>query len=133
MLRYWETEFSFLKPEKSKSGQRVYTEGEIRLIRRIKELLYDEGYTIAGAKKRLENELTSGDGPKPKSTKSRANKDSSGDSVTDEDEEKVIDIHEDVAVDSAVAERIDSLEEGVRRALEEVRDLLGLLEDEPSE
>ncbi len=56
VLRYWETEFPILRPSKSKSGQRVYTEKEIAVIRRIKELLYDEGYTIAGAKKRLENE-----------------------------------------------------------------------------
>ena len=50
VLRYWETEFSALAPDKSRLGQRVYTEDEISLIRRIKELLYDEGYTIAGAK-----------------------------------------------------------------------------------
>ena len=134
VLRYWETEFSFLKPEKSKSGQRVYTEREIGLIRRIKELLYVEGYTIAGAKKRLENELANGkDGPEAKGTESSASTDSGIDSVTDEDEEKVIDIHEDTAVHSAPAERIKSLEEGVLGALEEVRDLLGLLEDEPSD
>lgn len=57
VLRYWETEFPFLSPGKSKSGQRVYSAKEIELIRRIKALLYDEGYTIAGAKKRLETDL----------------------------------------------------------------------------
>ena len=57
VLRYWETEFAALAPDKSSSGQRVYTEDEITLIRRIKELLYDEGYTIAGAKKRLDSEV----------------------------------------------------------------------------
>ena len=60
VLRYWETEFSALKPNKSKSGQRVYSEQDLGVIRRIKELLYDEGYTIAGAKKKLEGELESG-------------------------------------------------------------------------
>jgi DNA-binding transcriptional MerR regulator len=60
VLRYWETEFSVLAPSKSKSGQRVYTEKELDVIRRIKELLYDEGYTIAGAKKKLEGEIASG-------------------------------------------------------------------------
>ena len=55
VLRYWETEFPALKPSKSKSGQRVYTDHEIGIIRRIKELLYEEGYTIAGARNRLKD------------------------------------------------------------------------------
>lgn len=59
VLRYWETEFPSLNPTKSKSGQRVYTDREIEVIRRIKQLLYEEGYTIAGAKKKLESELES--------------------------------------------------------------------------
>src|SRR6202035_1860643 len=57
VLRYWETEFPALSPSKSRSGQRVYSEKELEVIRRIKQLLYDEGYTIAGAKKKLEGEL----------------------------------------------------------------------------
>ncbi|MEA2695241.1 MAG: hypothetical protein QOJ16_4628 [Acidobacteriota bacterium] len=60
VLRYWETEFPALSPNKSRSGQRVYSEKELGIIRRIKELLYGEGYTIAGAKKKLEAELASG-------------------------------------------------------------------------
>ena len=60
VLRYWETEFPALSPDKSKSGQRVYSREDLGIIRRIKELLYDEGYTIAGAKKKLEGELESG-------------------------------------------------------------------------
>ena len=61
VLRYWETEFPALSPDKSKSGQRVYSRQDLAVIRRIKELLYDEGYTIAGAKKKLEGELAEGD------------------------------------------------------------------------
>src|SRR5215203_559783 len=60
VLRYWETEFPALAPSKSRSGQRVYSEREMEVIRRIKELLYGEGYTIAGAKKKLEAELATG-------------------------------------------------------------------------
>ncbi len=56
VLRYWETEFPMLRPDKSSSGQRVYSEKDLATIRRIKELLYDEGYTIAGAKKKLDGE-----------------------------------------------------------------------------
>ena len=65
VLRYWETEFPSLNPEKSRSGQRTYGEADIRTIGRIKELLYEEGYTIAGAKKKLEAELASGKEPRP--------------------------------------------------------------------
>ena len=57
VLRYWETEFPQLAPNKSGGGQRLYTRGEIDTILRIKELLYREGFTIAGAKKKLETEL----------------------------------------------------------------------------
>src|ERR1700680_2398278 len=60
VLRYWETEFPALSPSKSRSGQRVYSEKELEVIRRIKQLLYDEGYTIAGAKRKLEGELAAG-------------------------------------------------------------------------
>ena len=54
VLRYWETEFPQLAPGKSGGGQRLYTRREIDIILRIKELLYRDGFTIAGAKKKLE-------------------------------------------------------------------------------
>lgn len=56
VLRYWETEFPALAPNKSCGGQRLYTQREIDIILRIKQLLYSEGFTIAGAKKKLESE-----------------------------------------------------------------------------
>jgi len=56
VLRYWETEFPSLTPNKSGGGQRMYTPAEIDIILRIKQLLYSEGFTIAGAKKKLEQE-----------------------------------------------------------------------------
>ncbi len=59
VLRYWETEFPPLAPNKSGGGQRLYTRHEIDIILRIKQLLYSEGFTIAGAKKRLEIEMAS--------------------------------------------------------------------------
>lgn len=58
VLRYWETEFPPLAPNKSGGGQRLYTQREIDIILRIKQLLYSEGFTIAGAKKKLETELS---------------------------------------------------------------------------
>jgi DNA-binding transcriptional MerR regulator len=56
VLRYWESEFPVLAPDKSVPGPRTYSARELKLIEQIKRLLYDEGYTIAGAKKRLESE-----------------------------------------------------------------------------
>ena len=63
VLRYWETEFSTLAPAKNNSGQRIYRNRDIETILRIKTLLYEEGFTIAGAKKKIEIE-TAGDSKK---------------------------------------------------------------------
>ena len=60
VLRYWETEFPILAPNKSGGGQRMYTQHEIDVVMRIKQLLYSEGFTIAGAKKKLEAEGVDG-------------------------------------------------------------------------
>ena len=57
VLRYWETEFSMLSPQKNRSGQRTYRRRDVEIALRIKELLYDELFTIAGAKKKLQTEL----------------------------------------------------------------------------
>jgi DNA-binding transcriptional MerR regulator len=53
VLRYWETEFRSLRPKKSAKGQRVYSRRDLEKLLRIKELLYREGYTIAGAKRQM--------------------------------------------------------------------------------
>ncbi|OGW39529.1 MAG: hypothetical protein A2Y97_00650 [Nitrospirae bacterium RBG_13_39_12] len=53
VLRYWETEFSFLKPRKNKSGQRIYIKKDVELLLNIRRLLYQERYTIEGVRKRL--------------------------------------------------------------------------------
>ncbi|MEJ7137125.1 MerR family transcriptional regulator [Amphibiibacter pelophylacis] len=53
VLRYWEQEFSQLKPMKRRGNRRYYQHHEVQLIRRIRELLYDEGFTISGARNRL--------------------------------------------------------------------------------
>jgi len=60
VLRYWETEFPMLAPQKNRAGQRTYRRRDVEMALRIKELLYDEQYTIAGAKKKLANELRGG-------------------------------------------------------------------------
>jgi DNA-binding transcriptional MerR regulator len=53
VLRYWETEFPMLEPIKSPSGHRLYRQEDVDLILKIKRLLYDEGFTIAGARRHL--------------------------------------------------------------------------------
>lgn len=58
VLRFWETEFSALSPPKSKSGQRTYRPKDIELLLTIKKLLYEEGFTIAGARKHLNMQKT---------------------------------------------------------------------------
>lgn len=127
VLRYWETEFPALTPSKSRSGQRVYSEKELEIIRRIKELLYEEGYTIAGAKKKLEGELAAGtlgevkeeavagdlplQPPPPPPRRTPAEPPSA----------------EPSALDTSGDERVERLVSGITEALQEARELLELL------
>jgi DNA-binding transcriptional MerR regulator len=63
VLRYWETQFPVLNPSKNRSGNRVYQRKEIKLIQLVKHLLYDEKYTVEGAKQRLERMRRGGELP----------------------------------------------------------------------
>jgi DNA-binding transcriptional MerR regulator len=60
VLRYWETEFPMLTPQKNKAGQRVYRRKDVEMVLRIRDLLYEEKFTIAGAKKKLLDEMRGG-------------------------------------------------------------------------
>jgi DNA-binding transcriptional MerR regulator len=60
VLRYWETEFPMLAPQKNRAGQRVYRRKDVEMVMRIRDLLYEEKFTIAGAKKKLMDEQRSG-------------------------------------------------------------------------
>ena len=60
VLRYWETEFPMLSPKKNKSGQRTYRRKDVEIALRIKDLLYEDLFTIAGAKKRLQSDVRGG-------------------------------------------------------------------------
>jgi DNA-binding transcriptional MerR regulator len=57
VLRFWETEFPQLKPVKSTTGQRMYRRKDVEAVLRIKKLLYEEGFTIAGARQQLRSDL----------------------------------------------------------------------------
>jgi DNA-binding transcriptional MerR regulator len=57
VLRFWETEFTQLKPVKSSTGQRMYRRRDVENVLRIKQLLYEQGFTIAGARQQLRSEI----------------------------------------------------------------------------
>lgn len=59
VLRYWEQEFTQLKPVKRRGNRRYYQHHEVLLIRRIRDLLYEQGFTISGARNRLDDTLSS--------------------------------------------------------------------------
>lgn len=137
VLRYWETEFPALAPSKSRSGQRVYSEKELEIIRRIKELLYDEGYTIAGAKKKLEAELQSGTlgEPAEAAEDGETAEDAAPEAppVREEPPPPPLFAQEPAApaLDTDAAERIQKLRSGIEKALEEAREILALLSSHP--
>ena len=59
VLRFWETEFAQLKPTKSSTGQRMYRRKDVEYVMRIRKLLYEDGFTIAGAREKLREEMRS--------------------------------------------------------------------------
>jgi DNA-binding transcriptional MerR regulator len=63
VLRYWETEFPTLEPVKGANGHRLYRQEDVDLVLKIKRLLYDEGFTIAGARRHLKETASGGEGP----------------------------------------------------------------------
>jgi DNA-binding transcriptional MerR regulator len=73
VLRYWEQEFTQLKPVKRRGNRRYYQHHEVLLIRRIRELLYEEGFTISGARNRLDNSLAHDEKPELAARNGRAN------------------------------------------------------------
>ncbi len=124
VLRYWESEFSMLAPQKNRAGQRVYRKRDVEMALKIKELLYEDQYTIAGAKKRVANELRGGG--KRKVVASDDDVGSAGDlQGTDETFAKAASLAR-----SAVRPRTAAEQEGLKRIASELRELLSLLEKE---
>ncbi len=82
VLRYWEREFRSIRPTKSAKGQRVYSRRDVESLMRVRELLYGEGFTIAGAKKKLQR---SGDEPRD-----------AGDAETSKTREQLVAIRSDI-------------------------------------
>ena len=128
VLRYWETEFPALTPSKSRSGQRVYSEKELEIIRRIKELLYEEGYTIAGAKKKLEGELAAGTlGEAREEAEPEAARAALPPTAVSRRRPAAPSPIAPPALDTNGGERVQRLLSGIEEALQEARELLALL------
>ncbi len=126
VLRYWETEFPALSPNKSKSGQRVYSEKDLQVIARVKELLYDEGYTISGAKKKLEGELASG-GIRSTTALAAVEEAQKEGKAAAKSQNKSRSAAAK-KVDSVSAKQVEKLRQGVREALKETHEILALLD-----
>ncbi|MBI5479267.1 MAG: MerR family transcriptional regulator [Deltaproteobacteria bacterium] len=79
VLRYWESEFKAIRPQKSRSQQRLYRRRDVELLVRIKKLLYEERFTIAGARRKLraegaaDNETSESDAPEQRAPTARPN------------------------------------------------------------
>jgi DNA-binding transcriptional MerR regulator len=125
VLRYWESEFPMLAPQKNRAGQRVYRKRDVEMALRIKELLYEDQYTIAGAKKRLTNELRGGGKLKVVG----ADGDGHSESASVEFAEGEL-FSQPAGYTRAVAPRTAEERQGLKQLASELRELLSLLEQE---
>ena len=125
VLRYWESEFPMLAPQKNRAGQRVYRKRDVEMALRIKELLYEDQYTIAGAKKRLTNELRGGG--KLKVVGDEADGDRHAESTAPEGADGFA---PPVNYARSVAPRTAEERQGLKQLASELRELLSLLEQE---
>ena len=119
VLRYWESEFPMLAPQKNRAGQRVYRKRDVEIALRIKELLYEDQYTIAGAKKRLSNDLRAGGKLKIASTEE-----------VDESDQTVTSSPHDGSNAPSSAKRAED-KKALKQVASELRELLALLESQP--
>ena len=126
VLRYWESEFPMLAPQKNRAGQRVYRKRDVEMALRIKELLYEDQYTIAGAKKRLTNELRGGGKLKVVG----AEEDGQAESAPVEFNEGELFQPPASSYASTVAPRTAEERQGLKQIASELRELLALLEQE---
>jgi DNA-binding transcriptional MerR regulator len=124
VLRYWESEFTMLAPQKNRAGQRVYRKRDVEIALRIKELLYEDQYTIAGAKKRLANDLRAGG-----KLKIVSSEDDAEESQTNGSQAATEGMAS--ATRGASEARTDADRKAVRKVARELREILALL-DTPS-
>jgi DNA-binding transcriptional MerR regulator len=145
VLRYWESEFPMLAPQKNRAGQRTYRKRDVEMVLRIKELLYEDQYTIAGAKKRLTNELRGASKLKVVTPEMSAQAQATqpapqlvhASAPTSEDEpHSYVETHEGAALGestpAAEVELTEDRRDALRHLREQLRDLLVLLEADDS-
>lgn len=118
VLRYWEQEFTQLRPMKRRGNRRYYQHHEVLMIRRIRDLLYDQGFTISGARNKLQ-ELVQGERDKRKAGEVMLE----GVEVIEVDEDSAFDDFEDSGTEDDGSPASQKLLL-VRRELSEIRDLL---------
>jgi DNA-binding transcriptional MerR regulator len=105
VLRYWETEFPTLQPVKSPSGQRLYRREDIETVFEIKRLLYEEGFTIAGARKHLAGlDANEGNG-KPAAAAERASAPARPEPASRAHRKFLLDLHEELLAVLTLLER----------------------------
>ena|SRR5215213_4196446 len=124
VLRYWESEFPMLAPQKNRAGQRVYRKRDVEMALRIKELLYEDQYTIAGAKKRLTNELRNGGKLKVVGAEEDGQPESAPVALTQEPSPPP------TSYTRKMAPRTAEERQGLKQLASELRELLSLLEQE---
>lgn len=121
VLRYWESEFPMLAPQKNRAGQRVYRKRDVEMALRIKELLYEDQYTIAGAKKRLTNELRGGG-------KLKLNGDEDGQVISEASSADTESFTRATSFVSSASPATAEERQGLKQLAAELRELLSLLE-----
>ena len=124
VLRYWESEFPMLAPQKNRAGQRVYRKRDVEMALRIKELLYEDQYTIAGAKKRLTNELRNGGKLKVVGAEENDQEESTPGELTERLSPSP------TTFERKIAPRTAEERQGLKQLASELRELLSLLEQE---
>lgn len=126
VLRYWQTEFPALATRKTGGGRRDFDADDLETIRRIKELLYDEGYTIASAKKKLAAELEDGQLRGRPLTRATEDNTNGGQQPADQVEQQAP-VNEASPVETsdigALARRVERLEGGVAALVAQARQL----------
>ena len=127
VLRYWESEFPMLAPQKNRAGQRVYRKRDVEMALRIKELLYEDQYTIAGAKKRLANELRGGGKLKVVGSEDDASVENAAPQFNEGD---LFQAPPAESYARTVAPRTAEERQGLKQLAAELRELLALLEQE---
>jgi DNA-binding transcriptional MerR regulator len=129
VLRYWESEFPMLAPQKNRAGQRTYRKRDVEMALRIKELLYEDQYTIAGAKKKLAGELRGASKlkvvPSPDMNVQQASMQSALQSTASSPAESRLTYESSTASGSSMT---DNQRLAVRRLADQLRDLLATLD-----